>query len=535
MKNNNESPFGNPRFLLVLLVTFISLWGWQYYMNAKYPAAVKTETAATQPAKEAPTETTAVTPTDVNKVAVQASAGKPADYQEQKYTYSDENVKFTITSEGFGFSEFLLNDYKNADKQFISFTKEFSIYNLQYKGKNILFKITPSEDLLTYTGLAQVGNFQVTRTLVYNKTNRSFQSTISFPEGLEEIVLNVNQAQLIPKSTNFLMPSFDHQDFVNVSNGKTVSERISGHNENDIFIKNYENVKMASIGSQYFVTSIVNNSDILPVVNNKIEKQVASLNFEYKIAGTKTTELKQTFYIGPKKTEILQTIDSSLPEVLNYGIFGFISKFLLLAMKYIHSFVGNWGIAIIILTLIVRGLLLPFNIMSFRSAQAMQKIKPKMDEVREKYKSDPMRLNKETMALMKQNNANPLSGCLPMLLQIPVFFAFFATISTSIELYHQPFFGWITDLSSYDHFFVLPILMGITMYFQQKLTPTTMDPLQAKILNFMPIIFTLFMVTLPSGLTLYNFISALFGVVQQYFLLKDTKEKDALITVKANK
>jgi YidC/Oxa1 family membrane protein insertase len=133
------------------------------------------------------------------------------------------------------------------------------------------------------------------------------------------------------------------------------------------------------------------------------------------------------------------------------------------------------------------------------------------------------------MALMKENNANPLSGCLPMLLQIPIFFAFFATISTSVELYHQPFFGWIRDLSSYDPIFILPILMGVTMFFQQKLTPTTMDPLQAKILNFMPLIFTLFMVTLPSGLTLYNFISALFGVVQQYFLLKETKSQSAAV------
>lgn len=286
---------------------------------------------------------------------------------------------------------------------------------------------------------------------------------------------------------------------------------------------------MASVGSQYFVAAFVNKSDILPNVTKKVAAQKAILSIDYNLRNTKITELKQIFYMGAKKTETLQNIDPTLPEVLNYGMFGFISKLLLLLMKSIHSFVGNWGVAIILLTIVVRTVLLPFNIMSFRSAMAMQKIKPKMDEIKARYKSDPVRMNKETMALMKENNANPLSGCLPMLLQIPIFFAFFATISTSVELYHQPFFGWIHDLSSYDSLFILPILMGVTMYFQQKLTPTTMDPLQAKILNFMPLIFTLFMVTLPSGLTLYNFISALFGVVQQYFLLKETKSPSAAV------
>ncbi len=120
---------------------------------------------------------------------------------------------------------------------------------------------------------------------------------------------------------------------------------------------------------------------------------------------------------------------------------------------------------------------------------------------------------------------DPVSGCLPMLIQIPIFFALWKTIGSSIELYQQPFFGWITDLSAHDPYFVLPVLMGITMFFQQKLTPTTMDPTQAKILNFMPIIFCIFMLSLPSGLTLYNFISALFGVIQQYFLLRDKSVK----------
>jgi len=125
------------------------------------------------------------------------------------------------------------------------------------------------------------------------------------------------------------------------------------------------------------------------------------------------------------------------------------------------------------------------------------------------------------MSLMKENKANPFGGCLPMLLQIPIFFALYRVIGSSIELYGSPFMFWIQDLSAHDKFFVLPILMGITMFTQQKLTPTQMDPMQAKILMYMPLIFTVFMINLPSGLTLYMFVSALFGVIQQYAMMKN--------------
>ncbi len=524
MKNQTESPFSNPRFLLVLLITFVTLWGWQYYINKKYPPVLNNQVVNSEKPEQ-----TAKLNEEKKLEAVQKSTGEVKNidpqFAEQKFEYADEKVSFNISSSGFSFTSFILNDFKNKDFKPMQFINEDLFYAIEYMGKPVPFNITVSSDKLTYAGIAQIDGFEIKRTLVYNKENRFFDSTISFSEGLKNINIIVRQDKIEPKSSNFLMPSFDHQDFVNIANNKTVSERISGHKDSEIFSKNFDNVKMASIGSQYFVSSIIDKSDLIPNVTNKIEGKKATLNLEYKLAGTKTQELKQVFYIGPKQTEIMQKIDSSLPEVLNYGMFGFISKFLVQSMKFIYGFVGNWGLAIIILTLLVRGILLPANIMSFRSAQGMQKIKPEMDKIKEKFKADPIRMNKETMALMKEHKANPLSGCLPMLLQIPVFFAFFAAISNSIELYQQPFFGWINDLSHHDTFFILPLLMGVTMYFQQKLMPNTMDATQAKIMNFMPIIFTFFMLTLPSGLTLYNFVSALFGVVQQYFMLKENKLK----------
>jgi len=155
--------------------------------------------------------------------------------------------------------------------------------------------------------------------------------------------------------------------------------------------------------------------------------------------------------------------------------------------------------------------------------KAMQKIQPMTQALREKYKNDPARMNSEMMALMKEHGANPLGGCLPMLLQIPIFFALYKVINSSVELYQSPFMFWITDLSMHDKFYVLPVLMGISMFVQQKLTPSTMDPTQAKIMAFMPLVFSLFMLNLPSGLTLYMFVSTLFGITQQYFMMKEKK------------
>jgi YidC/Oxa1 family membrane protein insertase len=226
-------------------------------------------------------------------------------------------------------------------------------------------------------------------------------------------------------------------------------------------------------------------------------------------------------YAGPKSIDILKAVDPEMASLIDLGFFGFIAKPLLYVMKAFHSWVGNWGFAIILLTLLVRLCVLPFNIMSFKSMKAMQRVQPIIQALREKHKDDPMRLNTEMMAVMKQNGANPIGGCLPMVLQIPVFFALYRVIGSSIELYNSPFILWITDLSAHDKFYVLPVSMAIFMYIQQKITPSTMDPTQAKIMAFLPLVFSLFMLQLPSGLCLYMVVSTLFGITQQYLIMRD--------------
>lgn len=280
-----------------------------------------------------------------------------------------------------------------------------------------------------------------------------------------------------------------------------------------------------AVGSQYFSAALLDKSEIIPDVLLKANVALKSAVAEvaYRPASLQDSyKIDQLIYIGPKSIDILKLADADFARVMDFGFFGVIARPLVYVMKFFYQLVSNWGFAIILLTLLVRLLVLPFNAMSMKSMKAMQKIQPLMASIRERYKDDPPRVNQEIMKVMKENKANPLSGCLPMLVQIPIFFALYRVIGSSIELYQSPFIGWIGDLSQHDRFYVLPILMGITMFVQQKITPTNMEPAQAKILAFMPLLFTFFMLQLPSGLTLYMFVSALFGIAQQTYMLRET-------------
>lgn len=524
MNQKQESPFGNPRFLMALALTFFGLWGWQYYLSKKYPQAQPTAQVVATIASG----TVTVAPSEAQMKPAVAATTTPVVEEEKTFAYEDENVKFDVSSKGLGVKNFTLKKYTDRKGAQIQFSSVDGQAELLANNKVVNFAVEKTGES-QFIGRAVVDGKKIMRKLIYHKDMTAFDSETEFDAGLESLSLKLFQKHHKPENTSFLTPSFEQQDFIWIEAGSTKSESIAGLKENEGFLKTAPAATLASIGTQYFTAASINRADIVPSVSNKVENNMASVDISYNLKDAKIAKISQAIYLGPKETNTLAKIDKQLPETLNYGMFGFISAILMKLMVFMFGIFGNWGLAIIALTLVVRAVLLPFNVMSFRSAQAMQKVKPKLDAIRERFKDDPMRMNKETMAVMKENNANPLSGCLPMLIQIPIFFALWRAIGSSIEIYQQPFFGWITDLSYHDPFFVFPILMGITMYLQQKMTPTTMDPTQAKILNFMPILFTLFMLTLPSGLTLYNFVSALFGVVQQYFLLKETKNNSPAV------
>ena len=226
-------------------------------------------------------------------------------------------------------------------------------------------------------------------------------------------------------------------------------------------------------------------------------------------------------YIGPKTYATLKSVDPVLVNAIEYGWFTFASRPLFAVLAWLDSIFGNWGWAIIGLTALVRLVLYPLTYKGMVSMQKMKQISPKIKELQTKFKGDPQRMNAAVMEMYKKHGANPLGGCLPMLLQIPVFFAMYRVFLNAPELQGAPWILWVQDLSRMDHLFILPILMGATMYYQQKITPSSFtDPLQEKVFKFLPVIFTFFFVTFPSGLVLYWFVNNLFSIAQQFMVNK---------------
>ncbi len=226
-------------------------------------------------------------------------------------------------------------------------------------------------------------------------------------------------------------------------------------------------------------------------------------------------------FIGPKRYETLQSVDPTLGALIDYGVFSVLVRPLVLSLQFVYGYVGNYGFSIIILTFIINLILFPVRYKQMVSMKKMSVLQPQVKAIQEKYKrmkrADPRRskMNEEVMGLYKEHGANPLGGCLPLLIQMPFLFAFYRMLYSSIELRGAPFIGWITDLSLHDPYYVTPILMGASMVVQQKMTPAAGDPTQRKMMMALPIVFTFFFLSFSSGLVLYFLFSNLFGMMLQ--------------------
>jgi len=236
-------------------------------------------------------------------------------------------------------------------------------------------------------------------------------------------------------------------------------------------------------------------------------------------------------YIGPKQPDILKELGNNTTKVIKYGFFGFIAEILYVAIKEIHNIIPNWGLAIIILTLLTKIIFFPLTYQSTKSMAKMQELQPKMKAIKAKYKkakqdiAQKRKMNEETMKLYKEHGVNPAAGCLPMLIQLPVFWGIFRLLIVSIEFRHSPFLLWITDLSVRDPYYVTPILMGITQFISQKMTPTTADPTQQRMMLIMPVIMTIFFMNFPSGLVLYWLTNNTLQIGQQYLMNRISQKK----------
>jgi len=230
--------------------------------------------------------------------------------------------------------------------------------------------------------------------------------------------------------------------------------------------------------------------------------------------------LNATLYAGPKIQEDLAKLSTGLELTVDYGFLWFISQFLFWVLQLLHSFLGNWGWSIVFLTLFVKLAFFHLSATSYKSMANMRRVMPEMQRIKEQYGTDRAKMSQAMMELYQKEKINPVSGCLPMLVQMPVFLALYWTLMESVELRHAPWLLWITDLAAMDKYFVLPLIMGVTMYIQQLLNPQPTDPMQAKVLKIMPVIFTVFMLWFPSGLVLYWVVNNILSIAQQWVITR---------------
>lgn len=260
------------------------------------------------------------------------------------------------------------------------------------------------------------------------------------------------------------------------------------------------------------------------VINNLGDMGIRTPNKT--IANGDKAEFEATLWVGPKLQDQMAATAPNLDLVVDYGWLWFIAKPLHWLLSVIQSFVGNWGVAIICLTFIVRGAMYPLTKAQYTSMAKMRMLQPKLQAMRERIGDDRQRMSQEMMELYKKEKVNPLGGCLPILLQMPIFIALYWALMESVELRHSPFFGWIHDLSAQDPYYILPLLMGASMFVIQKMSPTTItDPMQQKIMTFMPVMFTFFFLWFPSGLVLYWLVSNIVTLIQQTLIYKALEKK----------
>ena len=281
----------------------------------------------------------------------------------------------------------------------------------------------------------------------------------------------------------------------------------------------------------YFVSAWIPNQD----VNNQLytitdtKNNAASIGYRGPVvtipAGGQET-ITSYLWTGPKLQNQMATVANHLDLTVDYGWAWFIAKPLFWLLTFIQGIVSNWGLAIICVTIVVKAILYPLTKAQYTSMAKMRMLQPKMQEMRERFGDDRQRMSQEMMKLYKEEKVNPLGGCLPILLQMPIFIALYWTFMEAVELRHAPFFGWIQDLSAQDPYYIFPILMGISMFLLQKMSPTPVaDPMQQKVMNFMPLVFMFFFLWFPAGLVLYWLVSNLITIAQQQLIYRGLEKK----------
>ena len=513
----------NKRLLLALVLSFFVFVGYSYFFPVQQPAQSEKTTEQSTATHQTPTVTTTTSPASAapiaNKSATIATAAPVKQTVPSIATIKSD--RFIMSIDEFG----RISQFELLEKKYQVEEGE----NLKILGENV---VKPLELRFSDVKL----NEEAFSTPYVN----TGVETVDVSTGAKSIVLEQKLSSVTITKTITVKPTGEYEVKVSTSSDTTYFITPGHRPMADTSV--YMLVRGALVkGSDNIITTIEDGDaeGYEKFENAKIasafDRYVASLFFDFDkglnvsiLKGTEgdplifvqgSQDFKLHAYIGPKEERVLAKIHPELTDAIEFGWFSFLSKPFFKVLLWINDYVGNWGWAIILFTLLVKLVLFPLSYKGMMSMQKLKDLAPKMKEVKEKYKGDPAKMNAQMMQMYKKHGANPMGGCLPLLLQIPVFFALYRVLLNAVELEGAPWILWIENLAQMDPYFVLPILMGASMWFQQRITTSNFtDPLQEKIFKFFPVIMTVFFIYFPSGLVLYWLVNNLFTIAQQYFI-----------------
>ncbi len=489
MSNDNQQ---NKNAIIAVVLSGLVLFGWNYFFPQLVVTKPKVET------KTAPV-------LEDSKAVFDTKVTDTIKSQEIKLSNQNSSVEFdnklNLVNYSTNLAEIDLSELFKQDKLQVFISRDGKKTDVQFNFE----KINDSSIKLSNTSYGLYGQVN----LVNNELEISLNSDSPFGLGYKLSGLSENVDN--QRFKNFVLLA-DSLETVQVGDSESSSDF---------------NLNWFGFDHEYHLYSVVLPKKSLFKVSFDAKEldsdkdlYLGTMNLEPTAVST-THNFKIVFV--KKNYDVLKELGNNLHLSVDFGIWSIIAVPILRGLQYFYSLFNNYGISIIILTIVIRFLTFPLQYKSFKSMKKMQVVQPEIQKIKEKYKDNPQKMQQETMALFKKAGANPIGGCLPMLLQMPIFFAFYKVLYTSVELVDAPFYFWIADLSEKDPFYILPILMGVSMFLNMKLTPmTTADPAQQKVMMLMPVLFTFFMVNLPSGLTLYILVSTIVGMLQQLFVFKRT-------------
>jgi len=517
----------NKRLILALVLSFFVFAGYAYLFPPQNKTQAVDQTAKTQqtPSKATPVASTNNATPAATTVTPQASnVNAPVTTSNLKVLATVSSNTFKISIDEFGRIaqyELLEDKYKTEEGKNLQILGLNKVKPLEIRFSDVKLNDEAFKTPYAYSGESVVDVASSAQTITLTQT----LSTVTVTK---KITIQPNGAYSMDVSTSVAAPYFitpGHRPMADDSMYMLVrGALVKGADDVVLTIEDgdaegYETVKNAKIASAFdrYVASMFYSFDKGMNVSILKEGEGDPLIF---VEGAQALNLGG--YIGPKEYHILESINPELTDAIEFGWFTFLSRPFFKVLLWIQDMVGNWGWSIILFTLLVKLILFPLSYKGMMSMQKLKDLAPKMKELKEKHKGDPAKLNAQMMEMYKKNGANPMGGCLPMLLQIPVFFALYRVLLNADELQGATWIPvWIDNLAIADPYYVLPVLMGVSMWFQQKITPNNFtDPLQEKIFQWFPVIMALMFIIMPfpSGLVLYWVVNNLFTIGQQYVI-----------------